>query len=247
MSSRSNIGILATRRTPTAADNGSGLTVGVDANMQFFRNLTINSYYARTEAPGRTGDESSYRGRLDYAADRYGLQLEHLLVGDAFRPEVGFTRRTDFRRSTVGARFSPRPRSSRLVRKLAWEASYDYITDAKNTSVENREAQGTFRIEFSSGDQWNLEYFSDFERLRRRQRPRAPRLSTRMRLVARLTTPSAAARVSAKCGGSVPASRTPKRLTPVNLGARRRCPKPANEPHLTFLLPVTFILPATHR
>ena len=164
---RSNIGLLLTRRAPTAGKVGSNLAVGGDVNLSFFRNLTINGYYARTETPGAKGDRSSYRGRFDYAGDRYGLQLDHLLVGDQFNPEIGFMRRGDFRRSTVATRFSPRPKSSRIIRRFDWEASYDYITDSRSTRVENRQASGIFQIDFQNSDQWTLDYTHDVEYLPR--------------------------------------------------------------------------------
>ena len=164
---RSNIGLLATRRTPAASRTGSNAVLGADANLAFFKSLAVNGYYARSDTPGATGDQSSYRGRFDYAGDRYGLQLEHLLVGDRFSPDIGFMRRSDFRRSTVGARFSPRPKSSRLIRRLDWEAGYDYITDGRRTRVENRQASGTFQIDFHSSDQATLDYTHDFEFLPR--------------------------------------------------------------------------------
>jgi hypothetical protein len=164
---RSNIGVLATRRTPAASQVASNDVFGVDANLAFFRNLSINGYYARTATLRATGDQASYRGRLDYAGDRYGLQFEHLLVGDRFNPEIGFLRRSDFRRSTVGARFSPRPRSNRWIRKLDWEAGYDYITDSRRTRIENRQLSAAFQVDFESSDQWTLEYTRDFEYLPR--------------------------------------------------------------------------------
>jgi hypothetical protein len=164
---RSNIGILATRRSPAANQSASNAVFGADANLAFFRSLNIIGYYARTETSGATGDQSSYRGRFDYAGDRYGLQLEHLLVGDKFNPEIGFMRRTDFRRSSIGARFSPRPKSNRLIRRLDWEAGYDYITDSRRTRVENRQLSGTFQIDFQNSDQWTLDYIHDFEYLPR--------------------------------------------------------------------------------
>ena len=164
---RSNIGLLATRRTPAAGRSGANDAVGADANLAFFKNVSVVGYYARTATPGATGDQSSYRGRFDYAGDRYGLQLEHLLVGDRFTPDIGFLRRSDFRRSSVGARFSPRPKSSRLIRRLDWEAGYDYITDGRRTRVENRQASGTFQIDFHSSDQATLDYTHDFEYLPR--------------------------------------------------------------------------------
>src|SRR6267142_1161477 len=164
---RSNIGVLATRRTPAASQSASNAVLGADANLAFFRSLSINGYYARTATAGATGDQSSYRGRFDYAGDRYGLQVEHLLVGDRFSPEIGFLRRSDFRRSSIGARFSPRPKSSRLIRRLDWEAGYDYITDSRRTRVENRQLSGTFQVDFDNSDQWTLDYTRDFEYLPR--------------------------------------------------------------------------------
>ncbi len=56
-----------------------------------------------------SGDDTSYRGQVDYNGDRYGVQLEHLLVGSHFNPQVGFLRRADIRRSFGQVRFSPRP------------------------------------------------------------------------------------------------------------------------------------------
>ena len=44
-------------------------------------------------------DGSGYQGRFEYAADRYGVVVDHLLVEDNFLPEVGFLRRDNFRRS----------------------------------------------------------------------------------------------------------------------------------------------------
>ena len=164
---RSNIGVLATRRSPAVNQSASNAVFGADANLAFFRSLSIIGYYARTETSGATGDQSSYRGRFDYAGDRYGLQVEHLLVGDKFNPEIGFMRRTDFRRSSIGARFSPRPKSNRLIRRLDWEAGYDYITDSRRTRVENRQLSGTFQVDFENSDQWTLDYLHDFEYLPR--------------------------------------------------------------------------------
>jgi uncharacterized protein DUF5916 len=164
---RSNIGVLATRRSPAANQSASNAVFGADANLAFFRSLSIIGYYARTETSGAAGDQSSYRGRFDYAGDRYGLQIEHLLVGDKFNPEIGFMRRTDFRRSSIGARFSPRPKSNRLIRRLDWEAGYDYITDSRRTRVENRQLSGTFQVDFENSDQWTLDYLHDFEYLPR--------------------------------------------------------------------------------
>ena len=161
---RSSIGVLATYRTPTAAGSGANSVVGADANLSFYRHVLINTYVATSQTSGAlSGGNSSYRARFDYAADDYGLLLEHVLVGERFNPEIGFTRRLDFSRSTVTARFSPRPRSSRLIRKLNWVGTQTYITSADRTVVENRQTFGNFGIDFNNSDRWDVEYVRDYE------------------------------------------------------------------------------------
>src|SRR6185436_16343268 len=91
---------------------------GVDGTFTFFTNVNINTYWAKTRTSGLEGDDASYRAQLDYAADRYGVQLEQLRVGDHFNPEVGFVRRDDMRCSYGQLRFSPRPKQSRTIRKF---------------------------------------------------------------------------------------------------------------------------------
>ena len=102
---------------------GSSQTYGVDGTFAFYDNLNINTYWAKTETLTLRDDDVSYRAQLDYAGDRYGVQLEQLVVGDHFNPEVGFLRRDDFERSFGSFRFSPRPRSVAAIRKLTWEGT----------------------------------------------------------------------------------------------------------------------------
>ena len=162
---RSAVGFIGTHRSRGETAHDSNQVVGVDASLAFFENVTINSYYARTRTPGRRGDASSYLGQFAYAADRYGLNAEHLSVGDAFDPEIGFLRRESFRRSYLQGRFSPRPRSSRVIRKLSWESSIDYVTDLKGT-LESREAQASSRVEFSRGGFLSADFTRNYELLK---------------------------------------------------------------------------------
>ena len=168
---RSRIGAIATRRVPGAkvgeADNYS---YGADAAFNFFSNVSMNAYWAKTasDLPGTSGasaaKEQSYRGAFNWNADGAGLQAEHLYVGDNFNPEVGLVRRSAFSRSYGQARYSPRPKNIHGVRKLFFEGSMDYY---ENTSgaVESREAQGNVRIELTSSDQLNTEFSNQFEHL----------------------------------------------------------------------------------
>ena len=170
---RSNVGVMATLRSPgvagaTSPQQDVSYSVGADATMLFFKSINLTGYYARTSTPatrGATVTGASYRGRFDYTNDRYGAAVEHMLIDPGFTPEIGFVRRTDVRRTFGQVRFSPRPRRSTVVRKLTWQASLDYVTDASATTLQTREANGVFRVDFQSSDAITAEYSREFERL----------------------------------------------------------------------------------
>ena len=51
------------------------------------------------------------------------------------------------------------------MRKLTWQGTFTYDTDAAITRVENRSIDGSFGIEFHSGDTSNLQYVGEYELL----------------------------------------------------------------------------------
>ena len=151
----SSIGLLATNRSKSEAGVGGAQTYGADSTFRFFNSLDVNAYWAQTRTPTRGSAETSYRAQLDYNEDRYGLQLEHLLVGDGFNPEVGFLRRDDIRRSYASARFSPRPRQVSAIRRYSWTGSITYIENLEGR-VDYRDAGLDFGLEFQSGDRFGV-------------------------------------------------------------------------------------------
>ena len=163
---RSSIGVIAARRSNSTRGPGSNETYGVDGTFSFYDHLDINTYWAETRTDGFGDDDVSYRAQLDYAGDRYGVQLERLVVGDDFNPEVGFLRREDFERSFGALRFSPRPASIALIRKLSWEGRFDYVTSRQGV-LETRQAQGLFGVELENSDQVSVEYTRSYEFLQR--------------------------------------------------------------------------------
>src|SRR5262249_28545348 len=73
---RSSVGVMVTERSVATVGSGDNTAYGVDGSFAFFTNLFVNTYWARTRTSALNGDDISYRGQLDYAGDRYGLQLE---------------------------------------------------------------------------------------------------------------------------------------------------------------------------
>ena len=140
---RSTIGAMFTNRNNSSVvAGGSNQAFGVDAAMGFYQNVALGGYYARTETTDLQGDTESYQGKLDWSPDRYGLNAEVLKVGKAFNPEVGFLRRSDFTRSYGSARFSPRPKSSKLVRKYTSQAATSTTRTGPATSSRARRPGG---------------------------------------------------------------------------------------------------------
>jgi hypothetical protein len=162
---RSSVGFITTGRSPGVLGADARSTAGMDALLRFSDNVQANVYWARTSAEIPGSDNTSYRARFAYTGDRYGFEADRVVVGPAFNPEVGFVRRSDAAMNFASARFSPRLRGSRLVRKLTWEAELDYVTDAAGERLEDRALAGRFGIEFNSSDDVQVTMTRQYERL----------------------------------------------------------------------------------
>jgi hypothetical protein len=150
---RSSIGTMITNRNHSTLVNGeSNLAYGVDGLFSFFNDFNMGGYVARSDVAGRKTANTSYQGRLDYAPDRYGVRVDYLKVGANYNPEVGFTNRSNFRRSFASARFSPRPKKSKRVRKYTTEGTYEYLVTDSTGHLETRQAAGRFLVEKQSSD-----------------------------------------------------------------------------------------------
>ena len=163
---RSSIGALVTRRSLRERGPGANEAYGVDGTFGFFDNLAINTYWAKTATEGLAGDAVSYRAQLDYSGDRYGIQIERLLVGDHFNPELGFLRRDDLRKSYGYVRFSPRPKRIKSVRKFTMLTSMNYIENVAGR-LDTRDWNSEFNVELQSSDKITLVYDANYEFLAR--------------------------------------------------------------------------------
>ena len=160
---RSAIGVIATHRSNLPGVSGAPDTFGLDGAFSFFANLTIDTFWARTATRGLQGDDTSYRGNVNYNGDRYGFQVERLAVGDNFSPAVGFVRRDDFSKDRLQLRFSPRPQTRfKRVRKFTYEVFGEYYEDGIGRK-ETRELQGAFGIDFQNSDTFDASHNDTFD------------------------------------------------------------------------------------
>ena len=170
---RSSVGFIATSRSPAASAHDLNTTAGVDADLRFYQNIQANLYWARTSSPaspqpqsgGGGGDDVSYRTRFLYGGDRYGFEVDRVVIGSNFNPEVGFVRRGNVAMNYASARFSPRLRRGRAIRMLTWQSDLDYNTNAATGVLEDRALSGTFGMEFNSSDNVKVTATRQYERL----------------------------------------------------------------------------------
>jgi hypothetical protein len=152
---RSYIGFVGTQRTPSGNSGHNNTLGGADAGIAFGV-TTINAYYARTATPGLRGNSASYMGQYDYGGDRYGLDVQHLVVQPNFNPEMGFVRRQNFSTNAVTARFSPRPGPDtvglRAFRKFYYIGTYSRIATASGDHhVQSGASSGSFNFDLNNG------------------------------------------------------------------------------------------------
>ena len=163
---RSSVGAIFTNRSTSVSVPGANQAYGVDAAFSFFQNVGFAAYYARTDTWGLTGDNESYQGIADYGGDRYGGHVEYLKVGSNFNPEVGFVSRVNFGRTYGTARFSPRPKSIKAVRKFTYQGNFDHFVNGADV-LETRISTGMFSAELENSDVLAVTVARDFELLAR--------------------------------------------------------------------------------
>lgn len=162
---RSNIGFVAVNRSANGTKHRANQTYGIDGVFSFYENLNLNTFVTETQTPELRGDSGSYRVQLDYNADRYGLALERMVVGGNFNPEAGYVRRRNFERNLADVRFSPRPKSSKVIRKFDYSVSIDQFNRKTDGLLETRQMDATFGAEFQNSDRLNVQVLDDREQL----------------------------------------------------------------------------------
>ena len=163
--SRSSVGVIYQNRSESVVAEGSNQAWGVDGVFSFSEVTTLQTYYAKTLTQGLDGLDSSYQGAFRHNADEWGLQLDHLVIGDDFNPEIGFLRRGGFRQSSMNIRLSPRTESISWIRQITFQPDLRYFENEKAGFLESRQRGGDFSIEFENSDQFSLRFTDSYERL----------------------------------------------------------------------------------
>jgi hypothetical protein len=110
---------------------------GADANFRFRRALSINGFLAKSETPGVSDGQMSGKGSIVWNDNFLHTQYSLLSVGDHFRDDVGFVKRTGIRKHFADFGVRPRPAALRRygIRELHPHTRYNIYTDQSNVEL----------------------------------------------------------------------------------------------------------------
>jgi hypothetical protein len=91
--SRSRIGLIAVQRIATSDGDNHNRTYGADGRIGVGDAWTMDWWGAKTETPGRNGDDYGFSARAGYQTGKWNNGIRYLQVGEDFNPEVGFLNR----------------------------------------------------------------------------------------------------------------------------------------------------------
>jgi Domain of unknown function (DUF5916)/Carbohydrate family 9 binding domain-like len=161
----SDVGAIFLSRQSTSSGDYNRV-YGADANFRFHKALSINGFIAKSETPGVTDGQMSGKGSIVWNNNFLHTQYSLLSVGDHFRDDIGFVKRTGIRKHFADFGVRPRPAGLRKygIRELHPHTRYNIYTDQSNVKVthSNHIAMSMF---FENGA--NVEFAANprFERI----------------------------------------------------------------------------------
>ena len=105
----SDVGAIFLNREAGSGGDHFNRSMGADANIRITPELELNSYWARTMSPDRSGDDHAGRAALNYDGRLWQLRGAWSVLGEDFNPEMGFAPRVGIRRllGYVGYHYRP--------------------------------------------------------------------------------------------------------------------------------------------
>jgi len=126
----SDIGAIVLSREASGGSGDFNRVAGADANFRFFSSLSLNGFASRSDTPGATGSQNAGKASVAWEDSQKRLQASIMTIGDGFKDDLGFVRRSGVtRRFYDGALFwQPESLRRRGIRQLQPHArvwSYD--------------------------------------------------------------------------------------------------------------------------
>ena len=169
---RSSVGALFVNRQATgrqALGDDYNRTYAVDGRWGIGQNGIVQGFAGRTETPGRDGRDHAVSLSGTYSSERWRLISGYQENGEDFNPEVGFVRRTGFRKYDFGLSNTSRPDGFLKLQEVTPHMSFTRFWNFNGimeTSFLHLHYDGEFEDSSSAGVAHNVrseQVFSEFE------------------------------------------------------------------------------------
>lgn len=138
----SDIGVIVmSRQNTSSGGNGDYNRVyGVDTNVRLYRILDWSSYAVRSVTPGVTDGQYAARTSLNWEGPFFHVKAGLLAIGEGFRNDLAYYRRTGIRKYFVDSGVRPRPGwlARYGLRELHPHVSWNVYTDMSNQTIASR-------------------------------------------------------------------------------------------------------------
>ena len=168
---RSSVGALFVNRQATgrqALGDDYNRTYAVDGRWGIGQNGIVQGFAGRTETPGRDGRDHAMSVSGTYSSERWRLISGYQENGEDFNPEVGFVRRTGFRKYDFGLSNTSRPEGFLKFQELSPHMSFTRFWNfdgIMETSFLHLHFEGEFEDSSSAGVAYDVrseKVFSEF-------------------------------------------------------------------------------------
>jgi len=99
---RSRIGAMFVQRRATGNEKNYNRTYSVDGRVGLGDKVTYDTWIARTETPGRSGNDFAQSHRVQFRSQNVEVYGHYMMTGEDFNPEVGFLDRRGGYRTFTG-------------------------------------------------------------------------------------------------------------------------------------------------
>lgn len=133
----SDIGAIFLSRQPSGGREDFNRVAGIDANFRFFKSLSINSFAARSDSPGVTSNQNAGKLAIGWEDSLKRLGASIMTIGEGFKDDMGFVRRTGVTRQFYDVAFLPQPEGLRKrgIRQLQPHARAFIYDDPRGVLV----------------------------------------------------------------------------------------------------------------
>ena len=98
-----DIGAIVLSRQPSGNSDDFNRVAGIDANFRFFRSLSINGFASRSDSPNVTTNQNAAKASIGWEDSQKRVQASLMTIGEGFKDDLGFVRRSGVTRQFYDA------------------------------------------------------------------------------------------------------------------------------------------------